>query len=382
MGDRARERDRFRMMITGGGTGGHVYPGLAVAEAVKILDPAAEIRFVGTARGLESVLVPRAGYRLHMLPASGFRGQGAAGRLRFLINLFFGTVTAFYFILRYRPHIILGTGGFVSLPLMIAGRLLRRTLLLQEQNSIPGSTNRLVGRWCRRIYLGFADAARHFPRGRTVHTGNPLRRGFSREVATAGGRREPMSDGILRILVSGGSRGAHTLNRAMIEAADLWAGHETIELLIQTGPRDKADVELAWRDKVFRAVRVEPFIENMPDVLDWADLVICRAGAMTLAELACAGRPAVLVPFPYATDDHQTANARDLEVAGAAVVVPDDACTGMRLVEIVAQLVADGHRLGLMAEASRRLARENASAEIATDILRRAGLLPEQTERS
>ena len=362
-----------RVLLTGGGTGGHVYPGLAVAEQLRRLAPEAEIGFVGTRRGIEATLVPRAGWPLATVPASGFRGLGLVARLRFLLNFAAGGMASLALLLRRRPDVVLGTGGYVSAPVIAAARLLGIRCAVQEQNAIPGSVNRLVGRWARRAYLGFAGAARWFPAGRCVATGNPVRAAMAAAAgqAPAGGAAAGTGR---HVLVFGGSGGAATLNRAVAQAAAGWDARGDLTVLAQTGPREFAAV----RDAVAAAapsgrVVVVPYIDDMAAQLARADLVVCRAGAMTLAELHCLGRPAVLVPFPHATDDHQTRNARDCEQAGAAVVVPDAECDGPRLEALVAGLLADPQRLSAMAAAARALGRPEAAAVIAADILALAG---------
>ncbi len=358
-----------RVLITGGGTGGHVYPGLAVAEALRALDPALEIRFAGTRRGLESVLVPAAGWPLDTVPASGFRGLGPLGRLVFLLNLVAGTLLSLGLLLRRRPDMVLGTGGYVCAPVMLAARLLGVTCALQEQNAIPGSANRLVGRWARRVYLGFAEAARWFPAGRSLPTGNPVRAAFARPTTAASARGERG----FRLLIFGGSRGAHTLNLAAAAAAvDLGARRE-FELLVQTGTADLEATRAAFAGADPGRFRVVPYIEDMAGALAWADLVVGRAGAMTLAELQTAGKAAVLVPFPFATDDHQSRNAEACATAGAAVVLADAACDGPALLRLVDELRADPARLAGMARAARALARPEAAATIARDLLNLMG---------
>jgi len=362
-----------RIVLTGGGTGGHVYPGLAVAEQLRRLAPDADIRFVGTRRGIESTLVPRAGWPLATVPASGFRGLGVVARLRFLLNFAAGGLASLALLLRRRPDVVLGTGGYVSAPVIAAARLLGVASAVQEQNAIPGSVNRLVGRWVRRAYLGFAGAARWFPDGRCVATGNPVRAA----MAAAAGQAPSVgaAPGSARhVLVFGGSGGAATLNRAVAQAAAGWDRQGDLTVLAQTGPREFAAV----REAVTAAapagrVTVTPYIDDMAVQLARADLVVCRAGAMTLAELHCLGRPAVLVPFPHATDDHQTRNARDCEQAGAAVVVADAECDGPRLEALVSALLADPPRLAAMAAAARALGRPEAAAVIAADVLALAG---------
>jgi UDP-N-acetylglucosamine--N-acetylmuramyl-(pentapeptide) pyrophosphoryl-undecaprenol N-acetylglucosamine transferase len=362
-------RRAVRVLITGGGTGGHVYPGLAVAEALRGLEPRAEIRFAGTRRGLERVLVPRAGWPLDFVPASGLRGLGAAGRLAFLLNLVLGTLRSLVLLARRRPDIVLGTGGYVCAPVMLAARLVGVPCALQEQNAIPGSANRLVGRWARRVYLGFGEAASWFPKSRPVATGNPVRSAFA-AVAPAVPRS---AGGPLRVLMFGGSRGAHTLNVAAAAAAATWNGRDDLELLVQTGPADLDATRAAFAGAPAGRVEVVPYIEDMAGALARADLVVCRAGAMTLAELQAAGRAAVLVPFPFATDDHQRHNAEACAAAGAAEVLLDEDCDGPALVAAVDRLLAEPARLAAMGEAARRLARPAAAAVIARDLLNLVG---------
>lgn len=377
----------MRILITGGGTGGHVYPGLAVAEALMTLDPASEVLFVGTSRGLESTLVPKAGWPFVTVPASGMRGLGWGARGLFMLNLVFGVLKSLVILLKFRPAVVMGTGGYVSVPVMVASRLLGKCIVLQEQNSVPGSTNKRAARWARRIYLGFAEAAPCFSGRPTVVTGNPVRRdvieALSRDHHDHWDGRRP-----LRLLAFGGSRGARSLNEALIAAAAPLIGRHDLELWFQTGPTDYNRVSLAyaegydaWRGSE-RLLRVEPYIDDMAAALRWADLVISRAGAMTLAELAASGRPAVLVPFPHATDDHQARNARGVAEAGAAEVLPDDMCTGEALIALVDHLCTEPSRLAEMALASRRRARPDAAAEIAVDILRLGGALPADENRS
>jgi UDP-N-acetylglucosamine--N-acetylmuramyl-(pentapeptide) pyrophosphoryl-undecaprenol N-acetylglucosamine transferase len=366
-----------RVLLTGGGTGGHVYPALAVAEQLRRLAPEADLRFVGTRRGLEGTLVPKLGWPFHAVAASGFRGLGVVARLRFLVNFAVGAAGSLGLLLRWRPQVVLGTGGYVSAPVIAAARLLGITCAVQEQNAIPGSVNRLVGRWARRVYLGFPGAARWFPAGCCVETGNPVRAAMAAAADAAGGAAGGAGQraGQARhVLVFGGSGGAATLNRAVTAAAADWDARDDLTVLLQTGPREHAAVAAAVRAAAPRGrLAVVPYIDDMATELGRADLVVCRAGAMTLAELHCLGKPAVLVPFPHATDDHQTRNARDCEAAGAAVMLIDAECDGPRLARAVAALLDDPARLDALGQAARRLGRPQAAAAIAADVLALAG---------
>ncbi len=360
-----------RILVTGGGTGGHVYPGLAVAGALEKLAPGSEVRFAGTSRGIESVLVPRAGYRFATLPASGLRGLGGRARFLFLMNFFLGFFRSVLMFLLWRPRVVLGTGGYVSAPVMLAAKALGIPCALQEQNAVPGSTNRLVGRWARRIYLGFGGAARFFKASRCLETGNPVRSEFLK--AAAPDEKAPDERTGNTLLVFGGSRGAATLNKAVAEAAETWRTVTDLSLLIQTGTRDHDTVAAAYEAGAADRVSVVPYIEDMASALRMADLVVSRSGAMTLAELQCVGRPAVLVPFPFATDDHQLRNAEDCELAGAAVVLKDSECDGPALVALVDELLGDPERLRKMSQAAAGMARPDAAEVIAADLLQLAG---------
>ena len=369
----------LRVLITGGGPGGHVYPGLAGAAALRDGSIAVEVRFAGTSRGLEAVAVPRAGFFLFTVPASGLRGLGLLGGLRFVVNFCAGLVRSLGLLLRWRPAVVLGTGGYVSAPVVLAARLLGIRCALQEQNAMPGSTNRLVARWAQRIYLGFGSAARYFAGRQCLETGNPVRAAFrdGRETAVADETPpQPATEDqhALRLLVFGGSRGARTLNQAVTEAAERWRDVPQLALWLQTGEEDYPSVAAAYSAYPAERVRITPFIHGMHAALRWADLVVCRAGAMTLAELQVVGRPAVLVPFPHATDDHQRANARDLAAVGAARVVNDEDCNGQTLVREVDQLRRDRQQLQRMGRAAAELGRPRAAQTIADDVLRLAGV--------
>jgi UDP-N-acetylglucosamine--N-acetylmuramyl-(pentapeptide) pyrophosphoryl-undecaprenol N-acetylglucosamine transferase len=377
--DSAAKPSRPRVMITGGGTGGHVYPGLAVAESLVRFAPNIELRFVGTKKGLESVLVPRAGHHFATVPASGVRGLGGKARFLFLINFLAGFLRSVGQLLAWRPAVVLGTGGYVIGPVMAAARVLGIRCVLQEQNAVPGSANRLAARWAEKVYLGFAAAEKYFRRGRTQVTGNPVRAAFAAGASTSFAEGESPGAGSggapgNRVLVFGGSGGAGTLNRAMGEGAEQWLADPDRHLLVQTGPKDLETVRTAYAHAADDQVRVEPYIQNMAAALDWADLVICRAGAMTLAELQMMGKPAILVPFPHATDNHQLRNAEDCAEAGAAIVIEDADCTPESLFATAKTLLGDTDRLAAMGHAAREMSRPDAAEVIALDLLTLIGV--------
>jgi UDP-N-acetylglucosamine--N-acetylmuramyl-(pentapeptide) pyrophosphoryl-undecaprenol N-acetylglucosamine transferase len=355
-----------RALFAGGGTGGHLYPALAVADHLRRSHPGFEAVFLGSAQGLEARLVPQHGFVLHTIPGSGFRRMGLGGRLRFVWSFARGLVAALSLVRRLRPDVVLATGGYASLAAGLAAAALRRPLVVQEQNSIPGLTNRLLGRLAREVHVAFPGCERYF--GRPVHlTGNPLRADILAPPVPITG----LPAAVPVILVVGGSRGARSINSAVGAAIPIVAATRRVVWLWQTGDLDHPRLAPEWGN--VPDVMLRAYLDDMPAALAAAQLLVCRAGAMTLAEITAMGRPAILVPFPGAVDDHQTANARSLVDAGAAVLVPDAELDGPRLARAVLELVADPARLARMGAASAGLARPRATEELAAALERQAG---------
>ena len=348
-----------RLLVTGGGTGGHIYPALAVARAFLAGGAGRRVRFVGSRRGLEAQLVPAADVPFSALPIHGWRGKGPLQRLRFLAELGVALLGALGILLRERPGAVFATGSFASLPVLLAARLARRPIFLQEQNSVPGRVIRLFAGRARAVFIAYEEAAQQLPaRARTLLTGNPLREEF------VGLRRLPRAaDAPRRLLVFGGSRGAHSLNAATAEALPLLAREFALEAVLQTGPAEHAAVAAALAP-LAPAVTVAAYLDDMPARLAAADWVLCRAGAMTLAELTALGLPGGGGGGRGGVDDHQTANAQALVDAGAAVLIPDAELTGARLAETLAGLWRAPGREAAMAAASRALGRPEATAAI------------------
>ncbi|MFQ5599859.1 MAG: undecaprenyldiphospho-muramoylpentapeptide beta-N-acetylglucosaminyltransferase [Candidatus Krumholzibacteriia bacterium] len=353
----------MRILFAGGGTGGHLYPALAVAQHLRGVDPHLECLFLGTERGLEREIVPRAGFDLHTIPGSGFRRVGLPGRLRFFWSLARGLVSALALLRRWRPDVVVATGGYASLAGGLAAVLLRRPLVVQEQNRIPGFANRLLGRWARRVYVAFPDTEAFFEDPSRVRvTGNPLRS----EILHARERSaEPAYDSPV-VLVVGGSRGARSINDAVSQAIPLVAAHLRVHWLWQTGGGDHARVAARWAGDPH--VRLHAYLHDMAAAYASASLVVCRSGAMTVSEITALGRPAILVPFPGAVDDHQTANAHYVVGAGAGILVPDAELSGERLAREIRTLLERPGRLEEMSGCSAALARPRAAADIAEDL--------------
>ncbi|MBK8481234.1 MAG: undecaprenyldiphospho-muramoylpentapeptide beta-N-acetylglucosaminyltransferase [Proteobacteria bacterium] len=352
---------QLRVLIAGGGSGGHVFPALAVAQALRAAEPAAGILFVG-AEGLERELVPAHGFELVQLPAGRLKGATTMGRLRTLARLPPALLRARALLRDFAPQVVVGVGGYASGPLVAAAALARLPVLLLEQNAIPGLTNRLLARCATHVVVAFTEAARRLPAGRAALLGNPLRPEL---VAALQQPREPPGAGVGRsLLVLGGSQGARALNEAISAAAPRLAGALPALLIThQTGPADASWVAERYQ-RAGVAARVEPFIEDMAKAYRGADLVLSRAGATTIAELRVAGLPAVLVPYPHAADDHQTANGSELAQTGAALLLPQGALNPDDLAALLAALLNDPPRLASMSQAMRAAARPEAAAAV------------------
>lgn len=352
----------MRWLVAGGGTGGHVTLALALGEEIAASGDA--LLFAGSERGLEQRLVPAAGFELATLPAGQVMGRSLPARLGALVRLALGALAALRLLGRFRPDLVLSVGGYAAVPAVAAARLRGVPVALVEPNAIPGRTNRLAGRFARRVFLAFDDAAAAFPRlrarGGVQVLGVPLRRALVSAMAGARKRRSPAPP--LRVLVFGGSQGARQINEAVIEALPQLPLHQ-LAFFHQTGEADRERVTAAHAAAGSRA-EVVAFEPDMPGRYAWADVAVCRAGALTVAELALVGLPALLVPYPYAADDHQTANARALERAGAARLLDSRRLDGARLAEALVDLVCRPAQLGDMARAAAGLGRPDAARAI------------------
>lgn len=348
-----------RIVFAGGGTGGHVYPALAVAEELRRRRPAAEILFVGGRRGLENRLVPRAGFPLRSLPLSGYQGASLPAKLLAATAAATGTFRCLLSMLARRPALVVGVGGYASVPGVLAGLAVRTRVMLMEQNHFPGAVNRRLAARADAVCVP-SEAARSRLGGVGLVTGNPVREAFRTIGPPPGGSR-------LSVLVFGGSRGARSINRAMADALPtLAAASPPPRIVHQTGTDDADAVARAYaRHPELADAEVAPFFDDMPRRMEAADLAVCRAGATTLAELAAAGRPAVLVPYPHAADDHQRHNAEAVRDAGAATMIRDADLTGPALAEAILAAARDPGRRAAMARAARGLAVPDAAARIA-----------------
>jgi UDP-N-acetylglucosamine--N-acetylmuramyl-(pentapeptide) pyrophosphoryl-undecaprenol N-acetylglucosamine transferase len=344
----------MRVMIMAGGTGGHVFPALAVAAELRARG--AEVFWLGTRQGLEAKVVPSAGIDMEWVAVSGLRGRGAVAWILAPWRLLLAALQVLAVMVRQRPVVVLGMGGFVTGPGGVVTWLLRKPLVIHEQNAIAGLTNRLLAPLAQRVLEAFPGT---FHNERVVLTGNPVRRA----IVELPGPEQRLAgrNAVLRLLVLGGSLGARALNEVVPQAIAYLPSRP--EIWHQAGSRNIDEARECYR-RAGVSARVEAFIDDMAAAYAWADLVVCRAGALTVAELAAAGVAAILIPYPHAVDDHQTRNAAYLADAGAAVVVQQRDITPQKLREVLASLF-DRSRLIAMAQAARRLSQPQAAAAVA-----------------
>jgi UDP-N-acetylglucosamine--N-acetylmuramyl-(pentapeptide) pyrophosphoryl-undecaprenol N-acetylglucosamine transferase len=354
------------ILIAGGGTGGHLYPGIAVARELMARAPGATVTFVGTAFGIESRVIPREGFPLEVIRSAGLKGKSVQSIARGVALLPLSAADAWGVISRRHPAVVIGVGGYSSGPVVLLAALRGIRTLLMEQNAMPGMTNRLLAPVVDAAAVTYQESVRYFG-GKALVSGNPVRPEFFQEERADGEQHSP--PGAARILVFGGSQGAHAINMAMVEAAPrLAVGAPRVAITHQTGERDLEIVRDGYRRAGLEA-RVEPFLFAMDREMKAADLVISRAGATTLAELTASGKPSILVPLPTATDDHQRKNALALVKGDAARLVDQRELSGDRLASEIQSLAADAAQRKRMGDAARRMARPDAARVIVDRVL-------------
>ena len=344
------------ILIAAGGTGGHLFPGIAVADELKARDPGTRVVFVGTPRGLESRLVPKAGYELEMLPILPLNGVGLVRMLKGVLALPWAMVKAVQLVRRLRPAAVLGVGGYAGGPTVLVAALLRIPTVVLEPNAKPGFTNRVLKPFVRHAACSYEETRREFGT-KGVVTGNPVRGGFAK---LAPKWHVPP----LTLLTFGGSQGARIINRTLAAALPLLPGPDQLRIVHQTGPASRDEVATNY-NAAGRKAEILAFLDDMETRFAQADLVLCRSGATTAAELTAAGKASVLVPFALAADDHQRGNARALEAAGAARMIEEKDLTPERLASVLTELLSDSAKLTAMEEAARKLARPDAAARVA-----------------
>ncbi|MBV70776.1 MAG: undecaprenyldiphospho-muramoylpentapeptide beta-N-acetylglucosaminyltransferase [Myxococcales bacterium] len=357
-----------KLMVVGGGTGGHLYPGIAVAEAWLASIDGAEVVFVGSPNGLEGRVVPELGYRFIPVEARRLKNAGIVERLKSLVRMPMAILAGYRIIRGERPQVILGVGGYVSGPVVLAAALSGRPSAVAEQNARPGLTNRILAKFVKRVYTAFPEAIERLPAQKVKELGNPVRQDFLKAA-------EQTNDGAIHVLILGGSQGARSLNQGLPEViAQLQKRVPKLSVMHQTGrDRDEA-VRKTYTDLHVDNADVQSFIDDMATEIAKADLVVARAGATTVAELACIGRAAVFIPFPFAADDHQAANAASLVSAGAALMQREDGMTTERMVDLLLPLLVDRDRLDAMGQAALERGRPQAAASMVDDLAQLSGL--------
>ena len=344
----------LNVVIAGGGTGGHIVPALALAETIRKHEPGARVLFVGSPRGLETSMVPAAGFDLALVPSRQVLGRSPLAIAAALLVVARGTLKARPLLRQPRADLVIGVGGYASVPAVLAARTLGIPSALLEPNARPGLANRLLGRFARAVFVQFEDAIPWFPADRAILTGYPVR-----EMPQPNG---PPA-GRLEVVLTGGSQGARALNRAFVGALGRLPT-ERLRITHQTGTAHADEVRAAYAEAGVEA-EIAPFFDDLHARIARADLLVARSGASTCAELCASGCASILVPYPYHADDHQVANARELERSGAAVWLPEGELEA-RLADLLLALIGDDERRRRMGEAASRRARPDAARDIWT----------------
>ena len=347
----------MRAIIAAGGTGGHIFPGVAIAHEFKKRDSSAEILFVGTARGLETKIVPREGFALELIRVGALKGVSIFERIKSLANLPMSFVAARGILKRFKPDVVIGVGGYSSGPTLLMAALSRIPTMVVEPNAMPGFTNRVLARFVDAAALSFEEAKRYFGK-RGVVTGNPVRHDFANLSRKSRGET-------LNLLIFGGSQGAHAINTAVVSSLPLLAMmKERLSITHQTGEADYETVRRGYEDAGFAGAEVKPFIHDMSARFSNADVLICRSGATTAAEVSAAGKAAIFIPFPFATDDHQRKNAEAFERAGAGRMILQKELTATRLANELKRLMDHPEEINRMEDASRTMGRGDSTERV------------------
>lgn len=367
----------MKLIIAGGGTGGHLFPGIAVAEEFLSRDSSNQVLFVGSEQGIEARVIPSSGYRLELIKAAGIRGKGLLAKLKGGAMMLYGYAQSRKILKEYRPELVLGVGGYASLPMVMAANGMQIPCYIHEQNAYPGMSNRLLAKVASQLFISLEESARYFPKGKSFLTGNPLRRQIldslnsSRQLIPEPGSDEKEGEDQFRIFIFGGSQGARTLNRKVPEgvAAIPEPERSKLQIVHQTGEAELEQVKKAYQSLGIRA-DLRSFIDDMAREYSKADLIICRAGATTIAELTALGKGALFIPFPFATDDHQRKNAEALLKKGACRMLLEQELTAERLAENIRELMEDRAALAEIGSRAKGEARTDAARVIVDQMLK------------
>jgi UDP-N-acetylglucosamine--N-acetylmuramyl-(pentapeptide) pyrophosphoryl-undecaprenol N-acetylglucosamine transferase len=352
----------MKVLIAAGGTGGHIYPGIAVAKEIVRRDTESQIMFVGTARGLETKIVPDNGFQLSLINSAGLKNVGFAGKLKGLFILPKSFFEARRLIKSFKPDVVVGAGGYVSGPVLLMASLMRVPTLVMDSNALPGFTNRQLARFVDKAALTFEEAMPYFGK-KGVVTGNPVRREFF-DISPKARENNKFC-----VLIFGGSQGARAINNAMADALEFLGDfRDTLQITHQTGEFDFEKIAEFYKRAELETAKVQPYISNMVEEFARTDLIICRAGATTCAEVAAAGKAAIMIPLPTAADDHQRKNAEALERAGAARMILQRDLNGESLANEIISLINSPEKISEMERAAKNLARQDA-AEVTVDLI-------------
>jgi len=364
----------MKVLIAGGGTGGHFFSGVAVGEAFLSRGGDAEIVYVGTRNGIEARVGPKSGLDVRFIKVAGIRGKGLGSKLKSLARLPLSLLQSMRIIARERPRIVIGVGGYASGPVVLAARLMGRKTGIVEQNSVAGTTNRILGKIVHRVFIAFEEARSEFPAHKVHFTGNPIREGVVQLLTLESTGTVGIGDR-LKVLVLGGSQGARALNEAFMAVAPFLSDtlRSKIHIVHQTGKADQERVRAAYVESGLDA-RVESFIDEMAEAYRSADLVVCRAGALTVSELTISRRGSVLVPYPHAIDNHQEVNAQALVDGGAAEMILQKDFSPQSLGDTLERLGNDRRTLQIMAWKAGEFAKPQAATEVVDEMCRVAGV--------
>jgi UDP-N-acetylglucosamine--N-acetylmuramyl-(pentapeptide) pyrophosphoryl-undecaprenol N-acetylglucosamine transferase len=358
------KRKNLNIMIAGGGTGGHLFPGVAIAEEFIRRNHETAILFIGTERGLEQRILRDLGYSLHTIDIEGIRGKGLFKSMSGIVKIPASMIQCYPIIRDFNPDLVIGVGGYASGPAVFMAYCMGKKTAIAEQNAVPGATNKILGRFADRVFITFAVTEKWFSKKKTVVTGNPVRAGFVQEEL-----KEREEKNSFTLLIYGGSQGAVGINSAVIESLPyLEKIKDELKIMHQTGDRDVDRVSKAYGDYHIDA-RVYSFIQDMAGAYDAADLLICRAGATTIAEITARGKAALFIPFPYAVGDHQRLNAQVLVDAGAAEMILERDINGEKLARVVEELCHDRNRIKTMGDRSRALGTRKAAVHIVDECM-------------
>ena len=356
----------IRIIIAGGGTGGHLFPAIAIAQEFMAKNSENKVIFVSTGNPFELSVLDKAGFTLEKITAEGIKGRGLLRQLRSIWKIPMGIFESIRIIKNFKPDLLMGVGSYAAGPVAIGAWFMRKKLILHEQNILPGITNRILSRFADRIYVSFKNTKANFNPEKVVYTGNPLRKEFMQKAkekknTTASAQKHPFT-----VLILGGSQGAHSINEAVINALEHFRGKHNFYFIHQTGKQDEAAVKKAYKDQGISCM-VKSFFDDMPQQYQRANLIICRAGATTVAELAAVGKGVIFIPFPFAADNHQVLNARTFTESGAAEMILQKDLTGSILAQRIEYYASNKKALAVMAAKAKSLGKPDAAKIIVED---------------